>query len=134
MSEFAINTETNRLIKKSTAKYKRLFKLGKTKEIPVADEPKPKSKPESESESESEFNERDLQHKMAEMTTDMVASNMKQIIKSQKLSDAEYDTLLKKMLFKKLCQPTKPAKKKPKKKAKKRFKVVSSESESESSD
>jgi hypothetical protein len=64
---------------------------------------------------------------------------MKKIIKSQKLSDADYDTLLKKMLYQKLClyepkpaKPAKPAKKKPKKK---KYKIVEpSSSESDESD
>jgi hypothetical protein len=135
MSEYAINTETGRLIKKTTSKYKKLFKLGRVREIPVEDEPLPPPKPEPEVEPEAEFNERDLQKKLAEVSTDLIQKNLKKIVKSQKLSDDDMDLLIKKMLFKKLCgvEP-KPEKKekKPKKKVKKRFKVVSSESESES--
>ena len=58
---------------------------------------------------------------------------MKQIVKAQKLTDAEMDTLMKKLLYKKLCieEPT-PKKVKKKKKPKPKFVVVSSESESES--
>jgi hypothetical protein len=74
---------------------------------------------------------------MAELTTNMVADNVKKIVKSQKLSDVEYDTLLKKMLYQKLCmadEPKKPEKKKQQKKPKKKFKIVdpSSSEESES--
>jgi len=130
MSEFAINTETGRLIKKTTAKYKRLFKLGKTKEIPSSDEPKPKPKPEPEP--EPEFNEQRLQEKLADVSTTMIQKNLKKIVKAQKLSDAEMDLLVKKMLYQKLCVTEPKKEKKPKKK--KRFKVVepSSSEDSES--
>jgi hypothetical protein len=137
MSEYAINTETGRLIKKTTSKYKRLFKLGKTKEIPAADEPLPPAEPEPEPEAEPEFTERDLQKKLAEVSTDLIQKNLKKIVKSQKLSDADMDLLVKKMLFKKLCgvEPKPEKKEKKQKKVKKKFKLVepsSSESESES--
>ena len=71
----------------------------------------------------------------------MIQKNLKKVVKAQKLSDAEMDDMLKRLLYKKLCmaEPMKPAKKekpkKPKKKAKKKYKIVepsSSESESES--
>jgi len=63
----------------------------------------------------------------------MVADNMKKIVRSQKLSDVEYDTLLKKMLYQKLCMDAKkPRKEKPKKKGKKYKIVEPSESESDS--
>ena len=148
-NRYAISLKTNRLVKKSTSNYKKLKKLGLVKEI---DEDVKVVKPEPESEDvkpepveepkpEPEFNELDLQIKMAELTTDMVADNVKKIIKSQSLSDKDYDTLLKKMLFQKLCvdKPSKPEKKKEKKekkpKKKKKFKIVepsSSEGDSES--
>jgi hypothetical protein len=139
-SEFAISLKTNRLVRKSTANYRKLKKLNLVKEIdleppktmpepsPVQKKPEPTPAP--------EFDEKDLQVRMADLTTNMVADNMKQIIKNQKLSDAEYDILLKQMLYQKLCmtepKPKKPSK--PPKKAKKRFKIVepSSSSESES--
>jgi hypothetical protein len=133
MSEYAINTETGRLIKKTTSKYKKLFKLGRTREIPAEDEPLPPPKPEP----EAEFNERDLQKKLAEVSTDLIQKNLKKIVKSQKLSDNDMDLLIKKMLFKKLCgvEPKPEKKEKKQKKVKKKFKLVepsSSESESES--
>jgi len=147
-NEYAISLKTNRLVKKSTANYKKLKKLGMVREIgPVEPEPEtPPPTPEPEPEPTPvlavatakqptpEFDEHDLQIKMAELTTDMVANNMKKIVKAQKLSDAEYDTLLKKMLYQKLCmdeKPKKPKKEKPKK-AKKKFKIVEPSSESES--
>ena len=80
------------------------------------DESQNEPEPTEEQEPES-FDELDLQHKMAELTTSMVATNVKQIIKSQKLSDSEYDALLKRMLYKKLCiDEPKPRKKCPKRK------------------
>ena len=142
-NEYAISLKTNRLIKKSTANYRKLKKLNQIKEIepraqlraqptpePDSPEPEPDS-PEPDSPG-TEFNERDLQLKLAELSTTVVQRNMKKIIRSQKLSDKEYDLLLKKMLYEKLCvratPPVKPTKKK------KKFKIVqpSSSSESES--
>jgi hypothetical protein len=127
-TEHAINLESGRLIKKSTAKYKKLKKLGKVKEIQDEKAIEPESEP--------EFDERDLQHRVADLTTSMVADNMKKIVKAQKLSDTEYDALLKRMLYKKLCidEPKKPKKVKKTKKGKKKFKIVEPPSESESSD
>ena len=137
-NEYAISLKTNRLVKKSAANYRKLKKLNLIKEIEPRDQPSPEPvspepSPEPASpEPEAEFNERDLQLKLAELSTSVVKKNMKKIIKSQKLSDTEYDLLLKKMLYEKLCvratPPVKPAKKK------KKFKIVqpSSSSESES--
>ena len=157
-TQYAISLKTNRLISKSTANYRKLKKMGLTKEIGDSDEatkptkpqptpevkqqpqekPEPQGKPEQSPE-EPEFDEKALQHKIAELSTSMVASNVKQIVSSQKLSDKEYDTLLRKMLYRKLCidSPNEPKVKPKKTKAKKRakFRVITpqpSESESES--
>ena len=139
-NEYAISLKTNRLIKKSTANYRKLKKLNQIKEIEPGAQPRAQPTPEPDSpepepdspepEPEPEFNERDLQLKLAELSTTVVQRNMKKIIRSQKLSDTEYDLLLKKMLYEKLCgdPPVKPTKKK------KKFKIVqpsSSESESD---
>jgi hypothetical protein len=149
MTDFVINTNTNRLISTKTALYRKLKKMGQVKDIEkpkapqveveqVVLEPEKKviRKAPEPTESEPEFSEHDLQHKMAELTTGMVADNMKRIIKSQKLSDIEYDALLRRMLYKRLCEnePVKPAKKKekPAKKKGKQFKIVEPSSESES--
>lgn len=143
-SEYAISLQTNRLIKKSTANYKKLKKLGLVREIGSEPTPTPEPEPTPEPqpptpEPTPEFNERDLQIKMAELTTEMVADNVKKIVKSQKLSDEEYNTLLKKMLYKKLCgdakpKPTKPKTTKPKITKKKKFKIVEPPSDSDSSE
>jgi hypothetical protein len=152
MADFVINTNTNRLISTKTALYRKLKKLGQVKDIEKTKEPQveveqPVLEPEKMKkvikkapeptvvEDEPEFDERDLQDKMIDISTSVVKKNMKQILKNQKLSDDEYDMLLKKMLYKKLCmdEPKKEKKPKPvKKKAK--FKVVepsSSESDSD---
>ena len=146
-NEYAISLKTNRLIKKSTANYRKLKKLGMVREINEVEEdastPTPKTvEPTPEpvlavstaKQPTPEFDERDLQHRVADLTTSMVADNMKKIVKAQKLSDTEYDTLLKKMLYQKLCiEPKKPAKKKQGKKKGKKYKIVEpSESESDS--
>ena len=144
-NEYALSLKTNRLVKKSTANYRKLKKLNLIKELdavePVpAETPPPSPEPVEPVEPEPvepEFSERDLQHKMAELTTNMVADNVKKIVKSQKLSNEEYDALLRRMLYKKLCIDPEPTKIKTKKgkKAKKKFKIVepseSSDSDSE---
>ena len=147
-NEYAISLKTNRLIKKSTANYRKLKKLGMVREINEVEESTPTPKtveptPEpvldvsTAKQPTPEFDEAKLQMKLGEISTDMIQKNLKKVVKAQKLSDAEMDDMLKRLLYKKLCmaEPTKPAKKeKPKKKAKKKFKIVepSSESESES--
>ena len=155
-TQYAISLKTNRLISKSTANYKKLKKMGLTKEIGDSDEAtkptkpsKPQPTPEVKQQEEQptpqqpeqpEFNELQLQHRMSEITSDMVKTNLKEIVKSQKLSDKEYDILLKRMLYKKLClvdptEPTVKPKKTKTKKKKMKFRVITppqSESESES--
>ena len=142
-NEYAISLKTNRLVKKSTANYRRLKKLNLVKEVeeePVAvvhnTTPEKSAEPAESEPTEPEFDERDLQLKLADISTSVVKKNMKQILKNQKLSDDEYDMLLKKMLYKKLClDEPKESKKKPKPvKKKAKFKVVepsSSESDSD---
>jgi hypothetical protein len=149
-SEFAINLNSGRLIKKTTSLYKKLKKMNRTKEIEDEEEPKvekvkePSHRPLVEASHrhveepiEEPFNEHKLQEKLADISTDLIKSNLKKVVKAQKLSDAEFDILLKKMLFKKLCineQPKQPKEDK-KKKKKSKFKIVEpSSSDSESSD
>jgi hypothetical protein len=85
-----------------------------------------------------EFDERDLQLKLANISTEMIHKNLKKIVKSQKLSDTEMDDTLRRLLYKRLClepEPKPKKEKKPVKNAKKKFKVVSppsSESDSDS--
>ena len=125
---YALNINTNRLIKKSTSLYRKLKKLNQVREIEnptgppkvekVTSEPTPEkevtrlTQPLCES-PEPEYDESKLQRKLADISTDVVKENMKQLIKNQKLNDEQYDLLLKKMLFQKLCidEPKKEKKK-----------------------
>jgi hypothetical protein len=138
-SEFAINVNTGRLIKKTTGLYRKLKKLNKVKEIEDGEQPKvkePEVKAVEVVKQEEPFNEHKLQMKLADISTDLIKDNLKQIIKNQKLNDDDFDVLLKKMLFQKLCiaDPKQPKQPKEKKKKKSKFKIVepsSSESESD---
>jgi hypothetical protein len=133
-NEYALSLKTNRLVKKSTANYRKLKKLNLVKEvenleieepIPIAiEEPNTIAKT-----GEPEFDESLLQQKLADISTDMIHKNIKKIVKSQKLSDSEMDTLLRKMLYAKLCEQEPP--KKAKVKAKKYKVVEPSSSESD---
>ena len=119
MSEI-INPLTKRYVRTGSQAHKRLVRDG-TLPAEALEPEKP------------EFNEKILQTKLADVSTDIIRDNLKTIIKSQKLSDKEMDMLLKKMLFDKLC--IKPEKKEKDKKKKKKFKIVEpSSEESESSD
>ena len=129
---YAKNTKTGRLIKKSTALYKKLKKLNMVEEIdelvPIIEKQEIPEAIEQKIEPE-KFDESKLQKELASISTDMIKKNLKTIVKSQKLSDDEFDTMLKKMLYKRLCIEPK-TKSKPKKKSKKHI-VESSESDSE---
>ena len=137
-SEFAINVNTGRLIKKTTGLYRKLKKLNKVKEIEDGEQPEvkePEVKAVEVVKQEEPFNEHKLQMKLADISTDLIKDNLKQIIKNQKLNDDDFDVLLKKMLFQKLCiaDPKQPKQPKEKKKKKSMFKIIeSSSSESES--
>ena len=138
-SEFAINVNTGRLIKKTTGLYRKLKKLNKVKEIEDGEQPEvkePEVKAVEVVKQEEPFNEHKLQMKLADISTDLIKDNLKQIIKNQKLNDDDFDVLLKKMLFQKLCiaDPKQPKQPNEKKKKKSKFKIVepsSSESESD---
>ena len=126
MSEIQ-NPLTKRYLKIGSPAYKRLVRSGV---LPPVEQPETPPEPTPEA---PEFNEKHLQTKLAEISTDMIKDNLKTIVKSQKLSDKDLDILLKKMtmLYEKLCmKPDKPKETKKKKK----FKIVepSSDSESES--
>ena len=123
MSEIQ-NPLTKRYVKIGSPQHKRLVRNGT---LPPVEETPPEPSPES-----PEFNEKHLQTKLAEISTDLIRDNLKTIVKSQKLSDKDMDILLKKMLYEKLCmKPDKPKETKEKKK-KKKFKIVEPSSESES--
>ena len=134
MSEI-LNPLTKRYLKIGSPAYKRLVRSGVLSSVEqpeISQTPPPAlgiPNPEAQ-----EFSEKHLQTKLAELSTDMIKDNLKTIVKAQKLSTADLDILIKKMLYEKLCmKPDKPKETKEKKK-KKKFKIVepSSESESES--
>ena len=129
MSEIQ-NPLTKRYVKIGSPQHKRLIRSGV---LPPVEQPETPPEPSPEA---PEFNEKHLQTKLAEISTDLIRDNLKTIVKSQKLSDKDMDILIKKLLFEKLCM--KPDKTKPKetkeKKKKKKFKIVepsSSESDSD---
>jgi hypothetical protein len=125
-----INPLTKRFVKIGSPAHKRLVRGGV---LPAVETPPPI--PETPAPAP-EFNEKHLQTKLAEISTDLIRDNLKTIVKSQKLTDKDMDILIKKMLYEKLCMKpdkTKPDKTKSEKK-KKKFKIVepsSSESESD---
>jgi hypothetical protein len=125
-----INPLTKRFVKIGSPAHKRLVRGGVLPAVEALGIPIPET-PET-----PEFNEKHLQTKLAEISTDLIRDNLKTIVKSQKLTDKDMDILIKKMLYEKLClKPDKPKEKKEtKEKKKKKFKIVepSSESESES--
>ena len=124
------NPLTKRYLKIGSPAHKRLVRSGV---LPPVEETPPEPSPAALG-IPIEFNEKHLQTKLAELSTDLIRDNLKTIVKSQKLSDKDMDILIKKMLYEKLCmKPDKPKETKEKKK-KKKFKIVepSSESESES--
>jgi hypothetical protein len=156
-NEYAISLKTNRLVKKSTANYRKLKKLNLVKEVvdckvlqskePQVEVEQPVLEPEKMKkvikkapeptvvEDEPEFDESKLQLKLADISTDMIQKNLKKIVKSQKLSDIEMDDMLKRLLYKRLCLEPEPKPKKKEKPAKKKTKfkvVVPSSSESDS--
>jgi hypothetical protein len=123
-----INPLTKRFVKIGSPAHKRLVRGGVLPAVEALGIPIPET-PEA-----PEFNEKHLQTKLAEISTDLIRDNLKTIVKAQKLTDKDMDILIKKMLYEKLCmKPDKP--KETKEKKKKKFKIVepsSSESESES--
>ncbi len=126
-----LNPLTKRYLKIGSPAYKRLVRSGVLSSVEQPETPQ--QTPEAPT---PEFNEKHLQTKLAEISTDMIKDNLKTIVKAQKLTDKDMDILIKKLLFEKLCiKPDKPKEKKEtKEKKKKKFKIVepSSESESES--
>ena len=139
-NEYAINLNTGRLIKKSTSLFKKLKKLNRIQEIEDGEQPKQPKVEVKEVIVETpkpEYNEALRKETLADLSTDLIKSNLKKVVKAQKLSDNEMDDMLRRLLYKKLCvddpkQP-KPKEEKKKKKPKPKFKIIeSSSSESES--
>jgi hypothetical protein len=155
---YAINLNTNRLIKKTTAKYKKLYKLGRTREICDNDvgTPVPETAPPEPTEPEPvltttppssptspvhlKYTEEKLQRLLTEKSTDIIQQNLDRFSNTAKLSDQQLDDLVKQMLYQKLVGQEKPTKKtkkkvtitKPLKKKKYKLKKIQSSSEEES--
>ena len=154
---YAINLNTNRLIKKTTAKYKKLYKLGRTREIndndvgtpeTVPPEPIEPSEPvltttpppSPTSPAHLKYTEEKLQRLLTEKSTDIIQQNLDRFSNTAKLSDQQLDDLVKQMLYQKLVGQEKPTKKtkkkvtitKPLKKKKYKLKKIQSSSEEES--
>ena len=123
MVDKVLNKRTNRMVKVGTQSYRNALRNGDIEPPKTVEAIEPVEEPEP------EFSESKLQKKLADISTDMIKDNMRQIVKSQKLTDAEMDTLMKKLLYKKLC--IEEPKKKPKKKKYKIKEPSSSESESD---
>ena len=128
MSDKVLNKRTNRMVKVGTQSYRNALRSGDIEPPKTVEaiEPEPVEEPEP------EFSESKLQKKLADISTNMIKDNMRQIVKAQKLTDTEMDDMLKKMLYKKLC--IEEPKKKVQIKKKKKFKIKepsSSESESD---
>ena len=122
---YAINPQTSRIIKKSTAKYKRLLKLG----LIVENEPTPETKVEPEPEKVSSPPEPvSLKSEIAKTTVNIVKENINSF---RDLNKEDTDKLLRQLLIDKLCLK-KPTKSKTKSKFKLKPPPPSSESESES--
>ena len=155
---YAINLNTNRLIKKTTAKYKKLYKLGRTREINDNDvgTPVPETAPPEPTEPEPvltttpptsptspahlKYTEEKLQRLLTEKSTNIIQQNLDRFSNTAKLSDQQLDDLVKQMLYQKLVGQEKPTKKtkkkvtitKPLKKKKYKLKKIQSSSEEES--
>ena len=115
MTQKVLNPRTNRFVKVGTQKYNRLVAEGviTLKQVETPKQVEPKEQPEPEK--PAPYDERRLKTTLADITTDMVKENMKEIVKAQTLSDEQMDAMMRKMLYRKLCveppKPKKPAKK-----------------------
>ena len=157
---YAINLNTNRLIKKTTAKYKKLYKLGRTREINDTDVGTPETAPPEPTEPEpvltttpptsptspahQKYTEEKLQRLLTEKSTNIIQQNLDRFSNTAKLSDQQLDDLVKQMLYQKLVGQEKPTKKtktkkkvtiaKPLKKKKYKLKKIQSSSSEEESE
>lgn len=151
--EYAVNLNTNRLIDKSTAKYRKLKKLGQVQELerektvqiedPKIEVIEKTPEPEIQSSKKDEYSEEKLQKLLISKSTDIIQDNLNSFVNTAKLTDQQLDSLVKKMLYEKLMnsKSSKKEKEKPKtkkeKKKKSKFKlrkVESSSSESSGSE
>jgi hypothetical protein len=149
MSAYILNPKTNRFVLKSGPVGKRLIKSepmiagdvtfrdgGEKDEIDIIAGDK--------IEQSAPITSNDIKGKMAEVSADIIKDNKRLFKNSKNMTDDELDTLLKQLLYKKLCgssesitKPKKPKKKSIKRrkklKKKKRF-IITSSDESDNSD
>lgn len=122
---YAVNINTGRLLKKSTAKYKKLAKLGQVREILPNEiekpQPKPKEPPKPEEKTEEkQFNEKDYKAMLKSELENIVAEHKDKFEKE--LTQDKTNALLKQLLYEKLVKEKKPDKP-DKKKKKSKFKI-----------
>lgn len=146
-SEFAINLNTGRLIKKSTAQYKKLKKLQRVREIQEVEQNNADVPVEAECAKEEaieeavtapkplpEYNDLKFKTAMSNAMADVIKENE---AKFKNISQKQSDRLLKQLLYEKLCinesKPSKSKSKPAKKKGKKKFKIKALPSSSEES-
>jgi hypothetical protein len=129
-SDYALNPETNRMIKKNTSKYRRFVKMGiivEDQTVPVPVQSILVQQPEPEIiEDEIIEDEIPIKAKLAKVSVNLIKKNTESF---RDLNEKETTKLLRKLLLAKLS-PKKSKKKK--KKSKYKLKESSSESSSES--
>jgi hypothetical protein len=140
-SDYALNPETNRMIKKNTSKYRRFVKMGiivEDQTVPIVNtapvqsilvqqpEPVQQSEPQQQLETEIIEDEIPIKAKLAKVSVNLIKKNTDAF---RDLNEKETTKLLRKLLLAKLS-PKKSKKKK--KKSKYKIKESSSESSSES--
>lgn len=152
-TDYVLNPKTGRYVKKNSRIGKRLMKEGLV-QTETSKQPKQQEEPEPEEPERepaaciSQYDEAKLQHTLADLSTDLIRNNLDKVVKAQSLSNAQMDTMLKRLLYEKLClnEPEPPQKggkkkkhrKKPTPKPKKKSKrkkpkyVIESSSDSES--
>jgi hypothetical protein len=146
MSAYILNPKTNRFVLKSGPVGKRLIKSEPISVCDVIASEKDESDiiAGDKIEQSAPITSNDIKGKMAEVSADIIKDNKRLFKNSKNMTDDELDTLLKQLLYKKLCgssesitKPKKPKKKSIKRrkklKKKKRF-IITSSDESDNSE
>jgi hypothetical protein len=144
MSAYILNPKTNRFVLKSGPVGKRLIKSEPISEKDESDDNKDNKDESDKIDQSAPITSNDIKGKMAEVSSDIIKDNKRLFKNSKNMTDDELDTLLKQLLYKKLCgssesitKPKKPKKKSIKRrkklKKKKRF-IITSSDESDNSD
>lgn len=129
---YCLNPETNRMLKKDTAKYRRMVKRGIIIETTVKLEPVQESEQEQESEPVVEPEPvKPIKKKLAKVAVSLVKKNIDSF---RDLNQDETTALLRKLLIEKLAPDTKSKKKKKPEKSKKSKFRIREPSSSEDSD